>query len=206
VANSATVPFANLGQPDVAPQTLITPFGKFTIAGSVVSSNPGSLEPAGTSMYFSASNGTSGVELWKTDGVDGTPAHTSQVKDIVAGSGGSYPWQMTPIRIGSTIRLLFPASGGLWVTDGTSDGTVQLKVGTVTYPYPITAAGDHAYFVSNGLLWRTDGTEENTVVFDKLIPPPAPLQVYVLAGEGDSLSSGDLTARTVPMQPALPWL
>src|SRR5439155_7107871 len=86
VANSATTPFANIGQPDLPPLIFPTPFGTFTLPGQVVGSNPAYLSVAGAALYFSATNGSAGPELWRTDGVDATAAHTGQVKDIVPGS------------------------------------------------------------------------------------------------------------------------
>lgn len=49
--------------------------------------------PAGPPVvYYSANDGASGFELWRTDG---TEAGTVQVKDIYAGANSSYPADLT---------------------------------------------------------------------------------------------------------------
>ncbi len=123
-------------------------------------------------IYFSATNGTNGYELWKSDGTD---AGTSMVKDIWVGSSSgaspSYIYENLVV-IGNT--LYFPAitsANGLelWKSDGTNGGTLLVKdinVGS-TYTYL-------AYFVEfNGLLyfranssqlWKSDGTDAGTIM------------------------------------------
>ena len=86
---------------------------------------PGLLQADGsqTSLYFRADDGTSGFELWKTDG---TAAGTTLVKDIATGSAGSYPDTLVPFGA----DLLFVAEGSngieLWKTDGTAAGTAEV--------------------------------------------------------------------------------
>jgi ELWxxDGT repeat protein len=187
VTNSAVSPFANIGQPDTWPY-LVPIFGAYIFnPGSVVSSSPSDLEALGSALYFTATNGSSGREVWKTDGVS-SPA---MVKDIVSGSGSSSPYQYTLVQTSNGPRVFFSADGGLWITDGTSVGTTQIKAGTVTWPYSLVAFGDKLYFTSAGALWSTDGTEEGTVKFDRIIPDPVPIQVRVLAGEGDGVVTSD---------------
>ena len=76
-------------------------------------------------VYFSAFEGTSGFELWKSDG---TVAGTVRVKDINPGPGGSSPFGFTI----SNNALYFSADDGrngfeLWKSDGTEAGTVRVK-------------------------------------------------------------------------------
>jgi ELWxxDGT repeat protein len=68
--------------------------------------------------YFSATDGTHGFQLWRSDG---TASGTQMVKDIPGnfGSGGSYPGNLT--NVGGT--LFFAATDGLWRSDGTPGGT-----------------------------------------------------------------------------------
>ncbi|MBL9115413.1 MAG: hypothetical protein JNJ83_10445 [Verrucomicrobiaceae bacterium] len=96
-------------------------------------SNPTSLTVVGSTLYFMATDGNFGVELWKSDG---TNAGTVQVKDIQpgTGSGGAVPGAGTPPTalsvVGSTIYFYATdgTNGGeLWKSDGTSGGTVMVK-------------------------------------------------------------------------------
>jgi ELWxxDGT repeat protein/VCBS repeat-containing protein len=127
------------------------------------------LTAVGSTLFFSADDGTSGPELWKSNG---TSAGTVRVKDIRPGASGADPSYLTPV--GST--LFFSADDGasgleLWKTDGTAAGTVLVKdilPGAVSsYPRHLTAVGDLLYFVAGdlsggGALWVSDGTAEGT--------------------------------------------
>ena len=68
-------------------------------------SYPENLTAIGNTLYFSASNGTNGSELWKSDG---TASGTVLVKDINTGASHSSPAELT--AIGNT--LYFRASDG----------------------------------------------------------------------------------------------
>ena len=62
------------------------------------SSNPGNSSDfveLGENVYFSAGDGVNGFELWKSDG---TPGGTQMVKDIRAGSGSSFPTDLTEVN------------------------------------------------------------------------------------------------------------
>ena len=122
-------------------------------------------------VYFSATNGNSGYELWRTDGTD---IGTLFVKDINPGSGASYPRYFT--SFGDT--LFFRATDGsngyeLWTTDGSSTGTSMLKDiyagSSSSSPSYLTPLGNTLYFSANDgtnytELWKSDGTEEGTVM------------------------------------------
>jgi ELWxxDGT repeat protein len=71
-------------------------------------SYPANLTVHGSSLYFTADNGTQGVELWKTDGqgIDGLANRTQLVSDLYAGASGSQPDHL--ISVGD--RLVFSAS------------------------------------------------------------------------------------------------
>ena len=79
----------------------------------------------GSTMIFSASDGNTGTELWKTDG---TAAGTVLIKDIRPGSSSSSISNMR--QMGSFVY--FTANdgtngGALWRTDGTTAGTTMVK-------------------------------------------------------------------------------
>src|SRR4051812_47586599 len=46
-------------------------------------------------LFFTATNGQSGMELWKSDGTDGG---TLLVKDINKGQTGSWPYGLTTVQ------------------------------------------------------------------------------------------------------------
>jgi ELWxxDGT repeat protein len=79
----------------------------------------------GSTLFFTASDGVNGNELWKSDG---TAAGTVLVKDIFPGLSGPSPSSLT--AVGNT--LFFTANDGvngneLWKSDGTAAGTVLVK-------------------------------------------------------------------------------
>jgi ELWxxDGT repeat protein len=122
-------------------------------------------------LFFTATYGTSGHELWKSDG---TEAGTVPVRDIRFGIDGSYPHGLT--NVGGT--LFFAANDGTngdepWKSDGTEAGTVLLKdirPGSYgSFPFFLTNVGGVLVFQSNdGIhgyeLWKSDGTEAGTVI------------------------------------------
>src|SRR5262245_22497253 len=58
-------------------------------------SNPASFTPVSDRVFFTASDGANGVELWLTNG---TPAGTFLVQDINPGSGNSTPKYLTNVN------------------------------------------------------------------------------------------------------------
>jgi len=133
-------------------------------------SNPSYLTAVGTTLYFRASDGTNGDELWKSDG---TASGTMMVKDINSGSSSSSPSELT--AVGNT--LYFTANDGtngfeLWKSDGTSSGTMLVKDiyewGDSSLSY-LTAVGATLFFyandgISGAELWKSDGTTPGTVM------------------------------------------
>jgi ELWxxDGT repeat protein len=123
------------------------------------------------SVFFTASDGVSGRELWVSDG---TEAGTALVRDInpVSDPWGSYgPYSLA--SAGSL--LLFAADDGtrgyeLWRSDGTTAGTALAKdIWTTTAgsgPRDLVTFGGYTYFAANGdggwALWRSDGTPAGT--------------------------------------------
>jgi ELWxxDGT repeat protein len=111
-------------------------------------SNPGSLTPVGSTLFFIANDPTVGVELFSTDG---TAAGTHLVKDVNPKSGGSSNIQyLTAV----SDRLFFSATDGstgteLWISDGTTAGT-QVSTGSdgdthSSFPSALAESGGMLY-------------------------------------------------------------
>lgn len=137
--------------------------GDFSAGG--ISGAPASLTPVGDSLFFRASDGTSGAELWKSDG---TAGGTIMVKDIFTGSADSSFYDLTTVgsdlffgMIGGTDRR------GLWKSNGTEAGTVRVK--DLNFADRLRLMGSTLFFRSNDgsngtELWKSDGMVEGTVM------------------------------------------
>lgn len=125
----------------------------------------------GSALYFSADDGKTGLELWKSDG---TEAGTVQVKDIRAGSSASNPENL--IDVNGT--LFFIANNGtngkeVWKSNGTASGTSLVKdifpkAGS-SNPVHLTNVNGILFFAANDgthgyELWKTDGTSAGTTL------------------------------------------
>jgi len=144
---------------------------------------------AGGELFFAAQDTFDDNELWKTDG---TAPGTMRVKDILGGSAGSFPVELT-----SANGLLFFAArdaepvtrGGptntdrlereLWLSDGTGSGTVkvtEIRPGAAgSNPVDLVALDGRVYFSANDgsngeELWVSDGTGPGTTMIADLNP------------------------------------
>ena len=131
----------------------------------------GAMVQVNNALFFTASEGTNGVELWQSDG---TTTGTVLVKDIAPGATWSAPSNLTVVNG----TLFFTANDGtrgveLWKSDGTTAGTVQVKdiaLGiTSSAPSNLTVMNNTLFFTANdgtnGVeLWRSDGTTAGTVL------------------------------------------
>jgi trimeric autotransporter adhesin len=131
-------------------------------------------------LFFSASDGTNGTELWRSDG---SSAGTAMVKDINAGSGSSFPGNFAVVNG----NLYFSANDGtngyeLWKSDGTAAGTILVKdinTGSANSLYPVspflTNNNGTLFFsandgISGNELWKSDGTAAGTVMVKDINP------------------------------------
>ncbi len=122
---------------------------------------------AGT-LYFSATDTTAGVELFKSDG---TAAGTQLVADIYTGGIGSNPRNLTEMS-GAVYFIAGDSTRGdeLWRSNGTAAGTVLVKdirAGSQSsQPFGNLAmvnVGGTLFFQANDgtsgyELWKSDGT------------------------------------------------
>jgi ELWxxDGT repeat protein len=129
------------------------------------------LQQVGSQLYFFATDGISGRELWKTNG---TEAVTELVKDLNTGAGGvmSFPEFFT---FQNKLYFIVDATNDiisnpeLWVSDGTSIGTVRFfdtNTLDVTNIGGMTQLGDTFFFqgLTNDFgttLLKTDGTRDS---------------------------------------------
>jgi ELWxxDGT repeat protein len=122
-------------------------------------------------LFFSADNGTDGLELWKSDG---TAQGTVMVKDINPGAASSSP----QYGIYHNGKLYFDAADGtvtreLFISDGTAAGTSLLKdMGQSTlnpsFPGSFFVLNNEVYFIARPsvggefYLHKTNGTTVGT--------------------------------------------
>ena len=139
-------------------------------------SNPHDFVPSAAGTFFVANDGTSGEELWLTDG---TAHGTRRMKDIRPGLNGSQPQHLTDMQG----TLYFAADNGLagtelWKSDGTVEGTLLVKnlrsKSDGSEPRDLTAVGDKLFFVANdgergAELWISDGTAHGTKLLKEIV-------------------------------------
>ncbi len=149
-----------------------------TAGASGITEGKGRFCAVANNVYFAANAGTTGLELWKSDG---SPGGTVLVKEIntAAGAGGMNTIIDGQVSVNGV--LAFTADDGvngeeLWVSNGTTAGTVLVKniapgAGNPSYPNSLrvvgTAPTQILYFgaadgSNNYELWRTDGTTPGT--------------------------------------------
>jgi len=151
--------------------------------------------------YYSATDGASGRELWRSDG---TAEGTYMLKDIRPGSSSSTPRMLTPID-GTLYFTAFVNGFGteLWKSDGTAEGTVMVADAVQGSPglfdlgeSPVAPhfirAGANIFFriVANSTvtdLWKTDGTAEGTQLVKRIHEGPSGFTFADMAAVGDQL-------------------
>tara|TARA_S200000501_G_C20856782_1_gene758043 strand:+ start:1036 stop:3198 length:2163 start_codon:yes stop_codon:yes gene_type:complete len=139
-------------------------------------SSPSLFESMGGELFFTADDGISGMELWKSDG---TWTGTVIVSNIAANGSSSWPGQK--ISVGDT--LFFTANDGisgyeLWKSNGTYSGTSLVKDivagssdGGVSN---MVEFDDELYFIAYSMppgtfgtqgteVWRSNGSDSGTV-------------------------------------------
>jgi ELWxxDGT repeat protein len=138
------------------------------------SSAPYNLTSVGDTLFFGADDGSSGKEMWRSDG---TQAGTVLVKDIRPGVHGSSPGGFTYFSGALFFGARDDSTGGshLWKSDGTEAGTVLflegvevgslIAVGNVLFFE--AGPGSHAFE-----LWKSDGTITGTGMITDIRPGP----------------------------------
>lgn len=152
-----------------------------------ISSGSAGFAFANGSVFFAADDGIHGMELWKTDGSEnGTvllrdiaPSRSSPFEgsSLLVPDSGS-PTQLT--AVGDRVFFVANHSSELWVSDGTTAGTVAVKdidPDGDAAPYSLTAFGDQLFFFATvpGLgteLWVSDGTSDGTHIVKDILQIP----------------------------------
>ena len=133
-------------------------------------SAPSNMVVRGSEVFFTADDGTTGRELWKSNGVSAT-----RVADVAAGTLGLFVEDVNLVVVGDVLLFVGYADGGydfeLWKSDGTAGGTSLVKdldTGKASRPDGFTVADGKAwFFASDGVgrrLWSSDGTTAGTQV------------------------------------------
>jgi len=138
----------------------------------------GRFKKAGGKLFFTASDGVHGMELWVSDG---TEQGTHIVKDINPGSSGADVFALVSLRDFLCFTAYSPDYGyELWRTNGTEEGTYLVKdicpgPGS-SAPGGICAQGRLYFAASDGVygyeLWTSDGTPEGTFRLTDIVPGP----------------------------------
>ncbi len=143
---------------------------------SPYSSNPQNLTNVNGTLFFTANDGSKGIELWKSDG---TAAGTTLVADLNPWSS-SNPSNLTNVNG----TLFFTANDGskgieLWKSDGTAAGTTLVADIYSGYnpsnPKHLTNVNGTLFFTANdGIngteLWKSDGTAAGTTLVKDIYP------------------------------------
>jgi ELWxxDGT repeat protein len=126
-----------------------------------------SLTPVGSLVFFAATDGVHGVELWRSDG---SARGTFMVRDMSPDSASSDPWQM----FDAGGFLAFSADDGVhgvepWVSNGTEAATrilqdISPEAGS-SNPRSFTRSGGRVYFAANDGI---TGAELWTVPFEAI--------------------------------------
>ncbi|MDA0660367.1 MAG: hypothetical protein O3C60_16215 [Planctomycetota bacterium] len=178
------------------------------------SSVPRSLTNVNGILYFTANDGTTGFELWRTDG---TENGTVQVNDIRPGASSSYPWYLTNVNntlyfvatddeFGLEVRFLLTQSdailppSGIVASDGTFHDKIQIdwtaSLGATSYRIwrntindPATATQLSAHVM--------DTTYDDT--------PPVTHQTYFYwISANDAIGTSEFSASDVGLQYGVP--
>lgn len=135
-----------------------------------------SLTDVNGTLFFIANDGSSGWELWKSDG---TTAGTKLVKDIYPGLMNSLPTYLCNVNGILYFGASHPTYGReLWRSDGTLAGTAMVSdivsgTGSSSPTYITNVNGISFFEATSGAgseLWKSDGTLGGTVLVKDIYP------------------------------------
>jgi ELWxxDGT repeat protein len=140
-------------------------------------------------LYFPASDGVHGLEVWRTDGTS-----AEMVRDLYLGPSDSFPGGFVTFQDEVFFAAWTESGSELWKSDGTVQGTNLVRdvhpSGNGS-PWILGVAGSHLLFrVSHPdlgeELWRTDGTEAGTELLVDIWPGSSSSSI------GEALAIGGL--------------
>ena len=150
------------------------------------------LTAVGNKLFLSADDGTSGRELWVSDG---TQDGTRLAADIAAGATSAAPSELTAVGGQVFFSADDRVSGReLWASDGTQVGTHLVAdispLASDSSPNELfNWAGKLLFAADDGVhgreLWQSDGTAQGTVLAASIAPGVAsssPAQMVVVGG------------------------
>ncbi|MFN9624551.1 MAG: ELWxxDGT repeat protein, partial [Cyanobacteriota bacterium] len=153
-------------------------------------------------FYFNAFDSGTGEELWSSDG---TQAGTGLVRDLVPGTRGSMPRELSAfnhhlIAVADTDGL-YQTGGELWQSDGTPTGTIPLELNPTTMGSVIqelTLFQDRLYFSAYDSLfgqelWCSDGSSAGTQLVHDIATwgSSEPRELTVMGNQLFFFASGD---------------
>ena len=125
-------------------------------------------------LFFQGNDGTTGDELWKTDG---TNTGTTLVKDVRAGIGGSGITSPTPVGNKLFFKAFIGGMTSLWISDGTNSGTnkvIDLSLNDFMMAFDssrLVFTQDNTTPTNYGKeLWISDGTPAGTKILKDINP------------------------------------
>ncbi|MCI0457285.1 MAG: hypothetical protein L0Z62_09930, partial [Gemmataceae bacterium] len=149
------------------------------------------------SVFFTANDGTRGVELWRSDGLQ---ANTSLTSEVVPGANEQGPKQLTAVGDKIYFTLLEGANTELWWYRPADNTFFSIGVDFATDLESLTAVGNLLFFVTddgqNGReLWVSDGTAQGTTFLQiaegAISSNPRNLTARVVDGNADLFFTAD---------------
>jgi len=157
-------------------------------------SNPRDFYLIGSVLYFSANDGETGYELWKSDGTfEGTVLfmnmneNRNSFPDNIISAGEDYFYFSTSYSSADRKE----SGTRLWRSDGTESGTEKVMDWDnklETYVNNFNMVGDNLYFFGDSInerdfeLWKSDGTETGTISLMNVYPDSCFSDDYPLLG------------------------
>jgi ELWxxDGT repeat protein len=133
---------------------------------------------------------------------DGTTHGTTILKEVSYNSTGYYPDEMVSINGKIFLNGYYSGRYSLWVTDGTIDGTKELKAG---FSNPEGIFNNYAYIDIDGEQWRSDGTAAGTIKLNYRVDTQSGITLngkLYYAEKGSNFNSIDASENIITLKSA----